>query len=125
MDPRQARALIANVTYKPTWFLSTTIESNMLVLKVDYVERNSNSEYAPNYPNRTYNSLEFEFTTAELDTPEQVYRKVLNCLLECEKHEATEFFKVGRSFDAIFHPHSDAGRALLEQTDEVAHPTSL
>lgn len=126
MDARLAQLYIKKVSYKPTWTITTELTSDgrELMLYVDYVERNSNSEYAPSYQQKAHNTLIFPFTTAELTTGDQVYRKVLNCLLECEKHEATEFFKVGPTYRSPFHPHTDAGLDLLATTDDVERPVA-
>jgi hypothetical protein len=124
MDVPTALHYISKVSYKPQWRLYAMPigEGNDVMLTVDYVAWNSNSELAPDYFEKARNMLRFDFSVADLDTPEQVYRVVLNCLLECERHETTEFFKVGRFYASPFHPHTEDGRALLARTEGVAKP---
>lgn len=122
MDPYRAIELVKNVSYKPSWLLMPRVVDEDVVLEIGYVERDSDSMWAPNYERPTFNELPFRLNVRSIHSVDELYRKVLNCLVECEKHEAREFFKVGRSFETPFHPHRPDGNRLWETTTWVPTP---
>lgn len=126
MRLKTAVDLIEEITYKPGWKLYTrpTPDEKALVLTVYYTCQNSDSEFAPRYDRGAINELDFDFELTDISTTQDLLRKVLNCLIECERHEAEEFFKVGPWYDAPFHPHTSAGKLLLDLTADVAVPTA-
>lgn len=115
MQVPDALKLIEGVSYKPGWsFSAINYERNAgcVLLRVKYEVPNSDVRYAPEYaePVAPVPSMDFILSAFDCHTDTDVYGKVIECLLQVERHEAREFFAVnGTDYDKPFHPHTPTG----------------
>lgn len=108
-----AIALVTSLVYKPGWSFTATdhtarFESSIKV-RIEYPALNSNRNQAPEYATEiptTY--AEYPVLVDDLDDI-QLYRIMVDIIVQIECHEAREFLRVAPTYWAPFHPHRADG----------------
>lgn len=113
MNSQEAARLInENVSYKAGWRVRAFAfedDHTRVYLGLRAVVQDSDRRHAPNYPYPIRTSSESFVDVSPTTTEQDLYKSVLDFLINQEIHEAREFFKVGRDYYAPFHPHTSDG----------------
>lgn len=92
-------------------FFTPAPEPVYIIVRASADIPNSDVQYAPDYASVMHDiDVSFNVRVDDLSTEQDFWERMMISLMEHEIHEAREFFKVGRSFDAPFHPHTESGR---------------
>ena len=109
MQVSTAVALIKNLEYKPGWSFHAYDHSNRFEggvrLDIRYECRRSEREFAPDYNVTIEARAAFALQVRDGWDETDLYRAVLEKVLDVEQHEAREFFRVKDTWWAPFHPH--------------------
>lgn len=110
----EACRLVQEITYRPefTIFAIPSFISRKDSIDVEVIAEgllNSNAEHAPGYRSLINRVEIYTINVSEIQSREELYARVLGCLIDFEVHEAREFFSVGSHYKKPFHPHQDEG----------------
>lgn len=120
MEVDSAVTLINQLIYKPGWTFfaepHTPRFEGAVQVHVTYPALDSGSNSNPEAWQSGYTEeieggarANFPILVGDADDAETVYRRLLNCVLEIEEHEAREFLRVQPTGWAPFHPHRIEG----------------
>lgn len=108
MQVETATSLISQLVLKPGWeveaWQSFRFEGTV-TLRFTYPTNNFNREEAPDYDFPIRPTADFNISVTDIDDPTDLYLLVLDKILEVEKHEWREAFRVAPTYWAPFHPH--------------------
>lgn len=117
MYAKDMEKLVERVTYKRGWqifALADWANSYSLTLVLEaVVENSSRSRYGQ--PVRAGHVKVID--TRNIETETDALNEVLNFIIEQEIHEAREFLKVGSTYRAPFHPHTEEGKKNFENRE--------
>jgi hypothetical protein len=127
MDISTAIELVSQVVYKPGYTLSADDHSKRfegtILLRIDYHAYASERSEAPEYKREIDTYATFPVMVADCDDITALYRRILDCLMTVELHEAREFLRVAPTNWAPFHPHKvDGMKRWAEYKDRVSAP---
>jgi hypothetical protein len=108
MEYQLAERLLRSVHYKPGWSLECWRDRSGR-MTVDIRARVKDSSDFPYYDRNIQAGGVFGIDLTHVNTSEEFYRIVLDNIIAWETHEAREFFRVGPSYSAPFHPHTTLG----------------
>lgn len=122
MEVGSALGLINQVIYKPGWKIEASDSSDRFegTVRVRFIfpayksERELAAEGYPVHMDGTW--AEFRIVVADCDDTE-LYRRLLQKIMEIELHEAREFLRVPPTLWAPFHPHRVDGMKRWGDTD--------
>ena len=110
-----AIALIANLVYKPGWTMETEDyshrhEDGVKVTLCCDTYRSEREEAEEGYPSPIRPRASFCILVGDLETDVDLYRALMDKIIEYEVHEAREFLRVKPTLWAPFHPHKADGQ---------------
>ena len=112
MKVETAIALIGTLVYKPGWTIEAVDHrhrhEDCIKIQVTYPAKRSERELASRgYPDDIDDGARASFVVLVGDIQEdcELYRRLLDCILSIEEHEAREFLRIKPSYWAPFHPH--------------------
>lgn len=104
--------LVDNLIYKPGWRFTATDHTRRfegsIKLRIDYPARASERDEAPGYDREINTYAEFPIIVRDCADVD-LYRRIIECIMEIEQHEAREFLRVKPTMWAPFHPHNIEG----------------
>lgn len=129
MDAQRAADLINKISYRPGWEITAHVALEglpYLIVSATLETVNSNRDNAlKGYPVAiTLGAPDLIIDADRYSTSEQLYRRIFDWIIGLEIHEAREFFRVGASMDAPFHPHRPEGNDAWQRTDDLASVTA-
>jgi hypothetical protein len=87
-----------------------------MLIQVWVKVQDSSKRYAPDYLRTIEGELIKYVRFAHCQTPLDLYREVFeSVIMDLERHEAREFFRVGDDYSAPFHPHTTEGKINHDQ----------
>lgn len=123
MQLAEARKLAQGIWFMPNWEIDADglqLRHDVIELRFVYEVPDSDVVYAPRYwrMGRIQSFWPIKIDDIKPGDSVEFYRRVFNAMTEVMIHEAREFFKVGRNFDAPFHPHTPDGQRTYNRGDE-------
>lgn len=118
MDAYRMAALINTCHFKPGWTITAEAHPQglpMVRTEIRLLVPNSNRDNAlMGYPSTLTAKAEDYAYADQYATDDEVYEYVFKVVSAQELHEAREFFRVGASMRAPFHPHRPEGEAAWD-----------
>lgn len=109
MERKSACKLITELTYKPGWEIKAVPNNRFegaVTIKVTYPAARSERCFWPHYEELIPGGGKVDKTVLVRDcSDEDLYREVLDFLVDIEAHEAREFLRIKPTGWAPFHPH--------------------
>jgi hypothetical protein len=124
MDNKTAVETVHAVRFMPTWELSAIdLGGDTIMVRVTWETFNSDHDNAVrNYRETVVLERMLMVAPQEFATPDELHAALLMWLVEIQIHETREFFRVGESFRAPFHPHRPEGERLWDNL--ITNPNS-
>lgn len=119
MNAEDACKLIHSTCFRKDWKITAECNEryeNCVKVTVNYPAQLSNAGMAPHYPISIEGGLTVErnIMVGELESPLELWRRLLAWFGLIHSHEDREFFRVwnGEKWVAPFHPHTTEGMKL-------------
>jgi hypothetical protein len=114
MDATQVAEAVSKIHFMPTWqFDSMIMASDLVTVRAWWETVNSDQDKAvQGYPQGVTLERVLMVHPQDYDTADDLHAALLTWLIEIMIHESREFFRVGDSMAAPFHPHRYEGDAL-------------
>lgn len=104
--------LVSQLVYKPGYMFSAEDHSRRfegsILLRIDYHAPASERGEAPEYGREIDTYATFPLVVRDCDDID-LYRAIIDCIMQIEEHEAREFLRVSPTMWAPFHPHNIDG----------------
>lgn len=101
--------LVNQLIYKPDWEIVATDHvrrfEGTISIRITIPTYQSERRDAPTYGNAIRPYADFAILAGDCEDDVSLYRKVLECIMDVELHEAREFLRVQPTKWAPFHPH--------------------
>lgn len=114
MRPETAIALIEGLIFKPGWTIEATdftdrFEDTVCVCLSCDTYRFNRSDAAEGYQFQMRPQAKFLIMVGEFRDECDLYRKIIECIIDFETHESREALRVEATLWAPFHPHRHDG----------------
>jgi hypothetical protein len=118
--------LIDMLVFFPGWTFTAEDHSKRfegtICLTIQYEARETGRENAEqDYPEKINTYAKFPIMVGDINTPEELYRRVLQCIIDVQIHEAREALRVAPTYWAPFHPHALGGMQAWMTTKDQPH----
>lgn len=124
MQVDTALRLIDNIVYRPGWKISATDHTDRfegsIIVRIEYPAQNTNRDQAPEYPEPIMTRFECPLVISDCDDID-LYRCIIEKILLIEAHECREYFRVGNTNWAPFHPHRVDGMRRWGKPEDDLH----
>lgn len=115
MKVTTAIALVQNLVYKPGWTMEVDdytkrFEDSICITLCCDTYKSEREEAGEGYPTAIRPRASFCIMVGDLDTDVDLYRALMDKIIEYEVHEAREFLRVRPTMWAPFHPHKRDGQ---------------
>lgn len=105
--------LVGQIVDKPGWEFTASVcdrFEDCILVRVDYPAPRFNREDAPEYETEIMANATFRIPVGDVKNPEELFRRVFDdVIMETERHEHREAFRVAPTWWAPFHPHRHDG----------------
>lgn len=97
-----------SLVYKPGWYIHaedfTSRHESAVCIHISYPGRETNRDHAPEFAEHNVPKATSILLVGDLSM-EEFYRQLFELIMRFETHESREFFRIGPTMWAPFHPH--------------------
>lgn len=104
--------LVDQIVSKPGWELRASVcdrFEDCVIVRVNYPTVQFNRDHAPQYEEAITADASFRIPVGEMVDPTELYKRIMDIILEIEVHEHREAFRIAPTYWAPFHPHRNDG----------------
>lgn len=121
MDYTTAHKIMAEIHLRRDWTLVWhRITDELMLVEIKGIVDNSSSY--PRYDRKSIHTTEFYIHLRNMHTAMDVLNLVMRKLIDSATHEEREFMRVGPSWTAPFHPHTELGNRNWMQIQAALIP---